>query len=91
MVTRQVPGGGEHNLGAEQAITVSEAIDIFTINAARHMGTDDHLGQIQANMLADLIVIDQNPYSVEPSELHKTKVQMTFINGELVYDAAGAH
>ena len=35
----------------------------------------------------DLIVIDQNPYEVAATDLHKTNVLATYINGELVYSA----
>lgn len=88
LVTREEPGGSENSYGKAQAISVEEAIDLFTVNSARHMGTEDQLGQIKPGLLADLIVIDRNPYEAAPTELHKTKVLMTYINGEKVFDAA---
>ena len=88
MVTREEPGGSERSFGKPQAITVEEALDIFTINAAKHMGTEDKLGRIHEGYLADLVVIDRNPYEIPATELHKTSVLMTFINGEKVFDAA---
>jgi predicted amidohydrolase YtcJ len=39
-------------------------------------------------MHADIIVTEKNPFKVPVIEIHKTKVSMTFIDGELVYDAA---
>jgi predicted amidohydrolase YtcJ len=39
-------------------------------------------------MLADMIVVDQDPYTVDPTRLHDTHVRMTFIDGEKVYDAS---
>ena len=38
-------------------------------------------------MLADVIVLDQNPYRVPITRIHDTKVKMTFIGGEKVFDA----
>ena len=87
LVTREEPGGSEKNFGKSQAITVEEAIDLFTVNSAKHMGTDGELGSIAVGMIADLIVVDQNPYEVEVYDLHKTKVMMTFIDGEQVFVA----
>jgi len=39
-------------------------------------------------MFADLIVIDRDPSSVPIKQVHATKVKMTFIAGERVFDAA---
>ena len=36
-------------------------------------------------MLADVIVVDQDPYEVPVRDLHKTNVVMTIINGEIVF------
>jgi hypothetical protein len=41
-------------------------------------------------MLADVIVVDQNPYEVPITRVHKTNVQMTFIAGERVFDRASS-
>ena len=86
LVTRERPGGSDDSWGKGQSITVAEAVDLFTINASRHNGTDDSLGKIQTGYLADVIVVDQNPYSVPATDLHKTKTMMTIIDGEVVYD-----
>jgi hypothetical protein len=86
LVTREEPGGSEKNFGKPQAISVDEAIKLFTSNAAVHMGTADSLGQLTPGFLADLVVIDQNPYEAPATDLHRTKVLMTFINGERVFD-----
>ena len=88
LVTREEPGGSEKSFGKDQAISLEEAIDLFTVNSAQHRGTEETLGRIAPGMWADLIVIDRNPYEIPVRELHKTKVLMTFINGEKVYDAA---
>jgi len=88
LVTRREPGGSAAGFGESQAISVEQAIDLFTINSAKHMGRDDVLGQIEAGMLADIIVVDQNPYDVSRGDLHKTKVVMTFIEGEKVFSAS---
>ena len=86
LVTRENPGGSARSFGKAQAITLPEAIRLFTENAARHEGTSDRLGRIAPGMLADLVVIDRDPYAVPAKHLHDTRVLKTIINGEIVYE-----
>jgi predicted amidohydrolase YtcJ len=88
LVTREEPGGSEKNFGKPQAIGINEAIDLFTVNSAKHLGMENQVGQIKPGLLADLVVIDQNPFEVPATDLHRTKVLMTYINGEKVFDSA---
>ncbi|MFC1839753.1 amidohydrolase [Thermodesulfobacteriota bacterium] len=86
LVTRQKPRGGGETLGESQKITLKQAIDLFTVNSAKQMGNSNKTGRIEPGMLADLIVVDQNPYEIPITEVHKTVVKKTIINGEVVYD-----
>jgi len=88
LVTREVPGGSIRSFGKAEAISVAEAMDLFTANAARQERTANRLGRLDVGMLADMIVVDQDPYRVPPARLHDTHVRMTFIDGEKVYDAS---
>jgi hypothetical protein len=90
LVTREVPGGSVNSFGKAEAISISEALDLFTINAARQEHMANRVGRIEVGMLADIIVVDQDPYQVPVTHVHDTKVRMTFIAGEKVYDAAEA-
>ena len=37
-------------------------------------------------MLADLIVLDRNPFKIPVTQIHDTTVKFTLIQGETVYD-----
>jgi predicted amidohydrolase YtcJ len=87
LVTRQKPGGGGETLGASEKITLQQAIDMFTVNAARQMGRRTQVGTLERGMLADLIVLDRNPFRIPVTQIHDTKVRMTLIEGETVYTA----
>jgi predicted amidohydrolase YtcJ len=88
LVTRKKPGGSDDEpLALQEAITLKEAIDIYTVNAARQFGHADTVGSITPGLYADLIVLDRNPFKVAITSVHDTKVQQVFINGELVYEA----
>ena len=88
LVTRQVAGGSPNTYGAAEAITLPEAMDLFTVNSARLERRADKLGRLDAGYLADFIVVDRNPFDVPITQVHDTKVRMTFIGGQKVYDAA---
>jgi predicted amidohydrolase YtcJ len=90
LVTRQVPGGGGEVLGAQERITLVEAIDLFTKNSARQMNHDQATGSLEKGKLADFVVVDRDIFAVPITDVHNTKVLMTFIDGEKVYDASGA-
>ncbi|WP_371526528.1 amidohydrolase [Streptomyces sp. NBC_01283] len=87
LVTRQQPGGSAERFGAPQAITLDQAFDLFTVNSARQARMAHRVGRIEPGMLADVIVVDQNPFEVPITQVHATEVQMTFVEGELVFDA----
>jgi hypothetical protein len=88
LVTRQEPGGSEETYGRAEAITLNQAFDMFTVNSAHYAGTANRVGRIEPGMLADVIVVDQDPFAVPVTQVHATKVKMTFIGGEKVFDAA---
>jgi hypothetical protein len=87
LVTRQAPGGIGAVLGEAEKISLEQAVAMFTVNAARHLGNRHRTGAIETGMLADLVVIDRNIFSIPVTDIHNTRVMMTFIEGELVYEA----
>jgi len=88
LVTRQVPGGTGEPLGAAERISLKQAVDLFTINAARQMYQADRLGSIETGKLADVVVVDRNIFEVPIRSVHATRVLMTLIAGKVIYDAA---
>jgi predicted amidohydrolase YtcJ len=88
LVTREKPGGSPNSFGKGEAIGLAEAFKIFTENSAAEEGASDKVGRIEPGMLADVIVVDRNPFEIPITQVHATKVKMTFIAGEKVYDSA---
>ena len=86
LVTRQQPGGGKETVGESEKITLAQAIALFTANAAREMGDRTKVGTLEPGMLADLIVLDRNPFRIPVTQIHDTTVKFTLIQGETVYD-----
>jgi predicted amidohydrolase YtcJ len=87
LVTREQPGGSHQSFGKGEAISLDQAFDLYTINSARQAAMAGKVGRIEPGMLADVIVVDRNPFRIPITHVHETTVKMTFISGEIVYQA----
>lgn len=85
LVTREPAGGGAQSFGKAEAITLQEAVDLFTVNSARHMGRIDQVGRVEPGMIADVVVLDRDPFTAPAKTLHDVTVVMTLIKGQVVY------
>lgn len=86
-VTRRDPrGSAEGALWPEQAISLEEAIEIYTIHGARAMKMEDRTGSIEAGKLADFIVLERNIFEIPIDEVADTKIHQTYFEGKLVYE-----
>jgi predicted amidohydrolase YtcJ len=72
-------------MNPEQRITLEQAIEAFTINAAFVNKQEDNTGSIETGKLADLIVIDRNLFEIEATEISDASVLLTLFEGEPVY------
>ena len=77
-------------VGADQAITVREAIRMFTINAAYNAFEEKIKGSIEPGKLADFAVLAENPYQVAPEAIKDIPVDMTIVDGQVAYRRDGA-
>ena len=68
-----------------EAVSVIDALKMYTINGAKNLGIDAQTGSLVPGKCADFIVLDKDPLSVDPEELKDIKVDMTYIDGELVW------
>ena len=72
-------------LNMKEALSVKEAIDSFTTGGA-YASFEDYLkGKIQKDMLADFVILDQNPMDVPIHKIHEIQVLETWLDGKRVY------
>ncbi len=83
VVTRRDWDG--RDLDASQAITVDEAIHAYTVAAAETSGEAHLKGRIAPGYLADFVVLEQDPRSIDPDDLAELPVLSTWIGAEQVW------
>ena len=83
-VTRRDLKGCDPYLESE-AFTVQEALDSFTKNAAYASFEESVKGQILPGMLADFVVLGQNPFDCEENRLKDIPIQATYLSGHQVF------
>ncbi|GLY36751.1 amidohydrolase [Amycolatopsis sp. NBRC 101858] len=84
LVTRQDPHRRRPGaLWPEQAITVAEAIEVFTLGGARACGLDDVTGSLTPGRSADFVVLDRDPFRT--ADLAATRVLETWFAGRRVF------
>lgn len=74
-------------VGADQRISPLEALEAITINAARQYREADTKGSLEVGKLADLVLLDGNPLSVDPMAIKDITVVETIKEGHTVYRA----
>lgn len=71
----------------EQAFTVQQALDSYTIAGARASFEEHCKGRIAPGFLADFVILGQDPFAADPSQLHAIPVQAAYLGGRPVYTA----
>lgn len=82
-VTRRKPDGrpGPEGWVPDARVTIDEALRAYTIGPAYAAGMEDRLGQLKPGYLADLVVLEDDPTSVEPMAIHSIKIAGTMVDG----------
>ncbi len=87
-VTRQTSEGKpDAGFVPEQRLTVAETVRGYTLGAAYAGRREKTEGSIEPGKLADLIIISQNIFEIDPHRLAETKVLTTIVGGRVVYQA----
>lgn len=88
-VTRQKASTDTHTpvLASEkERLSVAQIIEAYTINAAYQLHAEDEIGSIEVGKKADLVVLDRNLMTSDPKTLYQSSVDMTVLNGEIIYE-----
>ncbi len=83
MVTRKDYAG--RVWGANQKVTVDEALTIATLNGAYASSEETLKGSITPGKLADFVVLEQDPHDVDPDQIKNIRVNRTVVGGKTMY------
>ena len=65
-----------------QSLTVQEALNLYTRNAARGSFDEKERGSLEAGKLADMVILNRDPLSLAPAELRSLKVEALLLQGK---------
>jgi predicted amidohydrolase YtcJ len=78
------PAGG---FVPSQRLTVAQAVEGYTIDAAYAGRREKTEGSIETGKAGDIIIVDRNIFEIEPHNIGETKVLITIVGGKIVYEA----
>jgi hypothetical protein len=76
---------GGRVIGEAQRISVVEALKGITTYAAYQAFEEEDKGTIEVGKLADLVILDRNPLTVDSLDLDDLRVTRTMVGGRTVY------
>jgi hypothetical protein len=85
-VNRTLPGTAAEPLLPGQSLDLAEALAAYTAGSA-YVNHLDETGAIEAGLLADLVVLDRDPFAGPAGEIAFTGVERTYVGGQQVYAA----
>jgi predicted amidohydrolase YtcJ len=69
----------------EQRLSLAQAIHAYTTGAAYAAGCEDRLGKLAPGYLADLLVLDDDPFTCQADLLRSIQPRATMVSGEWVF------
>ena len=83
---RDVRGEPAAGWRAAEKLTRDEALRGFTLDAAYSLFLDTEVGSLEVGKKADLVVFDRDPMSVPEAEILAIKVDLTLVDGRVVFE-----
>jgi len=73
----------------EERLSAEEALKTYTVDAAYFSFEENVKGSIEVGKYADFTVLSHNPLKVKPEKIKDIRVEMTVVEGKVVYSASG--
>lgn len=84
-VTRSTISGEDGPYLPNEAFTVQEALDSYTVKGAEASFSEKIKGKIKIGMLADFVILDSNPFDCKPENIKDINVLATYLEGRAVF------
>jgi predicted amidohydrolase YtcJ len=69
----------------EQRVTVEEAVRAYTLTPAAVHGQGRELGSVSVGRYADLAVLSEDLFTMDPARIAHVKVDLTVFDGKVVF------
>lgn len=69
-----------------EKITVAEALRAFTYGSAYASFDERRKGTLEVGKLADLVVLPEDPLTIDPERFRQLKVDLTIFDGRVIFD-----
>jgi predicted amidohydrolase YtcJ len=77
------PEGGWY---PEEKLTMHDAIKMYTLDAAYAVFAEEIRGSIKVGKLADFTICDFNLMKIDPGDVLKMNIEMTIVDGKIVFE-----
>jgi predicted amidohydrolase YtcJ len=86
-VTRRRADGspGPEGWQGQERLTVAEAVDAYTYWPAYAAGEEAYRGSITPGKVADLVLLEEDIFRMDPMAIHDTPVALTVLDGKVVH------
>ncbi len=89
LTRRTIDGANPGGWVPEEKITLEEALTAYTSGSARAGFTEEKTGTLESGKYADLVVLSQDLFQVDPVDIPRVQVEMTVVEGEIVFRREG--
>jgi predicted amidohydrolase YtcJ len=87
---RTLDGKNSKGWVPEQKISVEETVRAYTMGSAYAEFQENVKGSITPGKLADLVILSRDIFKIDPKEIEKVKVELTLVDGRVVYELNGS-
>ncbi len=84
-VARDLWAAPDAVLAPDERVSIEAAIQSVTRNAAWACHSEHEIGSLERGKLADLVILESDPRSVEPKAISNIRVSETWMDGNRVY------
>ncbi|MGI9219802.1 MAG: amidohydrolase [Woeseiaceae bacterium] len=87
--TRQWAGQSEGEVQPleSERLSIASLIRGYTLDAAYQLRMEDEIGSIEVGKKADIVVLEDNIFEIDPYAIHSTRILQTYLGGEVVFAA----
>lgn len=75
-------GACNHPYDPSQSISIEEALRMYTNEIAWTSFDEEERGSLEVGKVADLVILNQDPFALDPGDLRKLKVEKLYLSGE---------